>query len=165
MVKVAKEERIPDHLVEDPNLSVQVRDLVIRDFPDLINAKIATLVKISEKQTIGSKPAQLKLCSARDRFYHKLDYILEIEQNIIRELDPIQLENLLFRTLAHGFMNDKAEYKIQPADFSFFKKELNKYGESGMLDIVEIINTIRDKYKKKSAESEAKDDGYEDFEA
>lgn len=157
MAKKIKKEFIPDYYEKDPNIELSVKDLIQKEFADLLNANIGVLVKVSEKQTISKEPAKLHLVNKLNRFFSGLDFILEIERTIINQLTPTQLEHLLYRTLSHGDINDKGEYKIKSADYKFFRPELKKYGGEGLYDIMEVVHTIKSQQKNKNADFEFED--------
>lgn len=160
-----QEEQQEDHLSEDTAIYQIVNDLVAKEFSDLASANIGVLVKEQIKQTISKNPCKIYLAKASDRFFHGKDFIMELERNIIRVLDPVQLENLIFRTLSRAFLNDKGEFKIQPPDYQIFKKELSRYGENGLFDIIELIKTVNENAKRsnKDVVPEQKED-FDQFE-
>jgi hypothetical protein len=148
-----KKDSVPDFYEEDINISNVVKELVQKDFSFLDTANIGVLVKHSEKP-VSNNPSKLLLMSPIHRYFCGLDFILIVENNILRELSPEQLEHLIFRTLAHADMTEVGEYKLTRPDYSFFRKEITKFGEEGLLDIAEIIKTVRDRVKKKQPDND-----------
>lgn len=144
--------KVPDYFEENENISKIVHDLVESDFSHLINAKFGVLVKISEKQIPSATPAKLYVVPNFQRYFSALDYILVIENAIIRELDNIQLENLIFRTLCYADVTENGEYKKQKADIEMFKPEISRYGEEGLFDLKQVISAVKNKARKKPIE-------------